>query len=149
MEAPKKVVKEAKAKIAARKVPETAPKPELVEFNYDTEDDGASATVAAMQPGQVAPIALQEFDYAENETVTPYFQEVAPTPMPAAGLFLITGQVRLDRRGQQPVTAEQTRLVYANNFQEAVAKYSSYFAGLSNQAERYTVVGAGGSEAIR
>ena len=147
MEAPKKVVKEAKAKLVAKKAPEPAPKPDLVEFNYETEEDGAAAVVAAMQPTTAAPLALQEFDYSENEMATPSFQQVAPAP--AGGLFLITGQVRLDRRGQAPITAEQTRLVFANNFQEAVAKYSSYFAGMSNPAERYTVVGAGGSEAIR
>lgn len=64
-------------------------------------------------------------------------------------LFFIEGRVRLDQAGRNdPIFAEQKRLVWAQSFEQAVQKYNAYFAGLSNQNEKYTVVSAGGSEAI-
>ena len=63
-------------------------------------------------------------------------------------LFLIKGRVRRDAIGSDSVFAEQERLVWAKTFEEAVSKFTSYFAELSNYNERYTVVGAGGTEAI-
>ena len=63
-------------------------------------------------------------------------------------LFLIEGRVRRDAIGEEPIFSEQKRLVWAQTFEDAVRKYNVYFAGLSNFNERYSVVMAGGSEAI-
>lgn len=63
-------------------------------------------------------------------------------------LYMIEGRVRRDAIGEDSVFSDQKRLVWAKSFEEAVRKYNSYFAGLSNFNERYSVVMAGGSEAI-
>lgn len=124
-----------------------------VEFNYEEEADQAYA--AAMTPtAQTQQPVRVEFDYTEDEgapMVAAVQAGAAPRPMfdTSANMFLINGRVRLDRAGQDPVVAEQQRLVYAHNFNEAVMKYTAYFTSLSNPNERYTVIGAGGSEAIR
>lgn len=64
-------------------------------------------------------------------------------------LYLIEGRVRMDQMGSsEPVFSDQKRLVWAYTFEEAVGKFTSYFAGISTVSQRYTVVGAGGSESI-
>jgi len=64
-------------------------------------------------------------------------------------LYLIEGRVRMDQMGSnEPIFSEQRRLVWAYTFEEAVGKFSNYFAGLSTPMQRYSVNGAGGSESI-
>jgi len=64
-------------------------------------------------------------------------------------LYLIEGRVRMDQIGSsEPVFSDQKRLVWAYAFEEAVGKFTNYFAGISTTSQRYTVVGAGGSESI-
>jgi len=64
-------------------------------------------------------------------------------------LYLIEGRVRMDQMGSsEPIFSDQKRLVWAYTFEEAVGKFTSYFAGISTVSQRYTVVGAGGSESI-
>jgi len=64
-------------------------------------------------------------------------------------LYLIEGRVRMDQMGSsEPVFSDQKRLVWAYAFEEAVGKFTNYFAGISTTSQRYTVVGAGGSESI-
>jgi len=64
-------------------------------------------------------------------------------------LYLIEGRVRMDQMGSsEPVFSDQKRLVWAYSFEEAVGKFTNYFAGISTVSQRYTVVGAGGSESI-
>jgi hypothetical protein len=64
-------------------------------------------------------------------------------------LYLIEGRVRMDQMGSsEPVFSDQKRLVWAYSFEEAVGKFTNYFAGISTTSQRYTVVGAGGSESI-
>lgn len=123
---------------------------EPVEFDYEQEAEQAYAS--AMNPGapQIAATPGVEFDYAELDEAGGVAVRAGATPVSLGdSVFLIVGSVRLDRQGQAPITAEQTRIVYASDFNQAVAKFTSYFAGLSNATDRYTVVGASGSEAIR
>jgi hypothetical protein len=55
----------------------------------------------------------------------------------------------MDQMGSsEPVFSDQKRLVWAYSFEEAVGKFTKYFAGISTVSQRYTVVGAGGSESI-
>lgn len=64
-------------------------------------------------------------------------------------LYLIEGRVRMDQMGSsEPVFSDQKRIVWAYSFEEAVGKFNNYFAGISTTSQRYTVVGAGGSESI-
>jgi hypothetical protein len=64
-------------------------------------------------------------------------------------LYLIEGRVRMDQMGSnEPVFSDQRRLVWAYSFEEAAGKFSNYFAGISTTSQRYTVIGAGGSESI-
>lgn len=125
---------------------------ELVEFNY--EDESSQTYTPEMMPAPSQQMTNNvEFDYAEDEGVhmptTMSAQLARPTSDNSANLYLITGKVRMDRAGQDPIIADQQRIVYAHNFNEAVAKYTAYFSSLNNQNERYTVVGASVSEAIR
>ena len=119
--------------------------PEPVEFNYEDETAAAAYNVAVNSPA-AAPQPVYEYALEEQAATTAVHTMV---DMSASTLFLINGHVRLTRRGEDPITAEQTRLVYARDFNEAVAKYNNYFASLSNPNEIYVVIGAGGSEAIR
>lgn len=120
------------------------PVQERVEFNYEDETVDAAYNTAINSPS-AAPQSVYEYAMEEQgaSVNTPL------TYAPQTSLFLINGHVRLTRQGQEPITAEQTRIVEARDFNEAVSKYNNYFASLSNPNEIYTVVGAGGSEAIR
>jgi hypothetical protein len=131
--------------------PKTEEKP--VEFDYETEADKAYAN--AMSPSVSHTPSLHtnraEFDYAEDEGAPVQQQtQVSSSVLDVSlNLFIVNGRVRLDRSGQDPVVADQQRLVYAHNFNEAAMKYNSYFVSMSNGAERYSVISIGGSEAIR
>jgi hypothetical protein len=64
-------------------------------------------------------------------------------------LYLIEGRVRMDQIGSsESVFSDQKRLVWAYAFEEAIGKFTNYFAGISTTSQRYTVVSAGGSESI-
>ena len=126
-----------------------------VEFDYEEEAERSNSAPLQLSISQAPSDSLSdrlEFDYSEDEGApmpvqiqTTYAQQ--PSVMP--NLFLINGRVRMERAGSAPIEAEQQRIVYASNFVEAVAKYNAYFTSLSSPGERYTVIGAGGSEAIR
>jgi hypothetical protein len=124
------------------------------EFNYEEEADRAYANAMNPATQHVATpnqTNRAEFDYAEEEGA-PAQQQVQPAyPMhdTSLNLYLISGRVRLERNGQAPVIADQQRLVFALNFNEAAMKYNSYFVSMSNAAERYSVDSMSGSEAIR
>jgi hypothetical protein len=124
------------------------------------------------QPNQVP----REFNYEEelaNQGLLPNWREVSatdpqPAPQPAPvspmvtrqspsaaygqlNLYLIEGTVQMRplQPGRQPIQAEQRRIVWANNIDEAIQKYSSYFSSLNTALEVYVVLNAAGSEAIR
>lgn len=65
-------------------------------------------------------------------------------------LFLVEGLVRMQRiTGDGGVVqVDQKRIIWANDVDEAMAKFQNYFRNLSNPSETYTVVRAIGSEAI-
>ena len=67
-----------------------------------------------------------------------------------SNLYLIEGLVRMHPHAQNrgAVQAEQRRIVWANDIDEAIEKFGAYFRDLSNANEYYVVVRAGGSEAI-
>lgn len=126
-----------------------------IEFDYGEEAERSNFAPSHLSISQAPSDSLSnrvEFDYSEDEGApmpvqiqTTYAQQ--PSVMP--NLFLINGRVRMERAGSAPIEADQQRIVYASNFVEAVAKYNAYFTSLSSPGERYTVIGAGGSEAIR
>lgn len=124
------------------------------EFNYEEEADRAYANAMNPTVQHTAP-SIQtnraEFDYAEEQgaPIQQQVQVAHPVHDTSMNMFLVTGRVRLDRPGQEAVVAEQQRLVYARNFNEAAMKYNMYFASMSNTNDRYTVISVGGSEAIR
>lgn len=139
-----------KAKTGSK--PKKAAQPEPVEFNYEEEAETAYANAMDASTAQVpSASSLVEFDYAGEEQLQPTSSGMQ---MPVsigdmANIYIVTGSVRLDRQGQKPIVAEQVRLVYARDFNEAVAKYNAYFTSMSGDGGRYTVLGASGSEAIR
>lgn len=126
-----------------------------IEFDYGEEAERSNSAPLQLSISQAPSDSLSsrvEFDYSEDEGApmpvqiqTTYAQQ--PSVMP--NLFLINGRVRMERAGSAPIEADQQRIVYASNFVEAVAKYNAYFTSLSSPGERYSVIGAGGSEAIR
>ena len=66
-------------------------------------------------------------------------------------LYMINGRVRLEQNTGVDVIrqeADQMRLVWALNDDEAVEKYTRYFADLSNAGERYVVLGVSITESI-
>ena len=127
----------------------------LVEFDYCEETEQSNSAPPQLSISQAPSNNLSgrvEFDYSEDEGAPMPIQSqttypLQPSVMP--NLFLINGRVRMERAGSAPIEAEQQRIVYASNFIEATAKYNAYFTSLSSPGERYTVIGAGGSEAIR
>lgn len=123
--------------------------PQPAAFDYEQDDakyDGLSRT------------GNQPYEFEMINPTPPDLVPAPPAQFPirtaedmalADQLFLIEGRVRLDQTGRNdPIFADQKRLVWAQSFEQAVQKYNAYFAGLSNFNEKYTVVSAGGSEAI-
>jgi hypothetical protein len=91
----------------------------------------------------------------EDEVVNTEIPVQQPKPTPVSkqvenNLYLVVGTVRMDPLipGRGGAQADQHRLVWASNVQEAMAKYQRYFDGLNNHAERYTVINMAVSEAI-
>lgn len=135
------------------------PKEELVEFDYEKMDDSAYSSIMSM-PHKNAPEVEQFEAVAPPPSVATMVKEPVSTMSGLFGgqvssqknqdLFMIEGRVRLDQIGaEEPIFSDQKRLVWASDFNEAVGKFSDYFRGLSNQNQRYSVVHAGGTEAIR
>lgn len=131
---------------------------EVVEFDYEKMDDGAYSAMMSMphvNPAEAGVVTIN--------IPSPKVENIAPTTVPVYDitfggsmqksdleLFSIEGRVRLDQVGsEEPIFSDQKRLVWASNFDEAVAKFSNYFRGLSNNNQRYSVVHAGGTEAIK
>lgn len=135
-------------------------KEQLVEFDYEKMDDSAYSSLMSM-PHKNA----EEIEKFDAGMVLAKDAAIVNTPVPTMttlfggsmtanakeqDLFLIEGRVRLDQIGaEEPIFSDQKRLVWASDFNEAVGKFSNYFRGLSNQNQRYSVVAAGGTEAIR
>lgn len=66
-------------------------------------------------------------------------------------LYMINGRVRLEQNTGIEIArqdADQMRLVWAVDDEEAVSKFTRYFSDLSNANERYTVLGVSITEAI-
>lgn len=125
---------------------------QLVEFNYEDEagqSDAPTNRIVEQQRNAQPAVNREEFDYgaavAENAPINAP-QSYSP---PGSNVFLVTGRVRMDRVGQEPITAEQVRIVYANNYNEAALKFNNYFISMSSNTERYTVLNISMSEAIR
>ena len=130
---------------------------EIVEFDYDKMDDSAYSAIMS------TPHANPTEAGATINMTTPTPENIVPSTVPVYDitfggsmqksdleLFSIEGRVRLDQVGlEEPIFSDQKRLVWASNFDEAVAKFSNYFRGLSNHNQRYSVVHAGGTEAIK
>jgi hypothetical protein len=127
-----------------------------VEFDYEAEVNNTYTIATNSNILQVSNPDINRINPVINRTEFEYDESVSapvsvqnPQSYSTSNLFLISGRVRMERAGSAPIEADQQRIVYANNFVEAVAKYTAYFTSLSSPGERYTVIGAGGSEAIR
>ena len=130
--------------------------PEPVPFNYEADD--SDAVYENMMRG--VPIeAARPVNYSVPYNTTPeqpmQFTDYSTQRLPPLvngkldQLFLIEGRVRMDAIGNpEPIFSDQKRLVWAENFDDAVRKFSVYFASLSNNGQRYVVVAAGGTEAL-
>ena len=77
----------------------------------------------------------------------------APRVQHSAGkmLFLINGRVRMDSTavGGGSIQSDQTRLVWADNDEQAVQKFMKHFTDMTTSDSVYTVIGASISEAIQ
>jgi len=123
---------------------------EPIEFDYETfgNDDtynqimntSQSFTTPVNPSVREMPVSAPETFYNNPELIMSDKAQL---------LYLIEGRVRMDQMGSsEPVFSDQKRLVWAYSFEEAIGKFSNYFAGISTTSQRYTVVGAGGSESI-
>jgi hypothetical protein len=127
---------------------------ELVELDYETfgSDDTYNQMMNTQQSfTTTANPSVREMPAVVTVTSPETFYNNPELIMAdkAQLLYLIEGRVRMDQMGSsEPVFSDQKRLVWAYTFEEAVGKFTSYFAGISTTSQRYTVVGAGGSESI-
>lgn len=135
---------------------------EIVEFDYEKLDDAVYSSLMSTPHAKSAEPETITINMppptAENMVYTGpvipvqsmTFGEVNMKADSNLELFSIEGRVRLDQIGaEEPIFSDQKRLVWASSFDEAVAKFSNYFKGLSTYNQRYSVVHAGGTEAIR
>jgi len=139
-------------KFGSKNKPKNPQPVESVEFDYDA--DNSDATYAALMTGQNPPPARAVVPGTEPVNTgmpfTEYNEDYIISASPAGQiLFYIEGRVRLDQVGaNEPIIADQKRLVWAGSFEEAVQKFSTYFGKLSTPMQKYSVISAGGSEAI-
>lgn len=130
--------------------------PEAIPFDYESDGNDdvyqniMSGSVPTTMVARQAPPSMHPtlaVDFNMNETPSYHLPPLVNGKLDQ--LFFIEGRVRLDVMGSpEPVFSEQKRLVWAESFDDAVRKFSTYFASLSNNSQRYTVIGAGGTEAI-
>lgn len=139
----RKVSEMARPKGAKNKTAETP-----TEFNYEDSD---ALYQNVMSTGAVAPVR-DEVDLAMGGYTAPVQVNVpvptAPTRGQASLLYLVEGKIRLDQDGSPPIVADQRRIVNATSIDDALSKFVSYFAAMSNPVQRYTVVQAAAAEAI-
>lgn len=131
---------------------------EAEQFDYESQGDNDDLYTAIMTgQGEANPATAVRQHTAEPRIKRPE-KETFNMQMPSLPvvkesdfdqLFFIEGKVRRDAIGEDAVFAEQKRLVWASSFEKAVQKFNVYFANLSNNNERYTVIMAGGTEAIQ
>lgn len=127
--------------------PEPAKRPKG--FQPGHQDWRKKRTEAAAQANMVA------FDYADVEGGPAAQAKAAADASPLAqavaqgNIYLVEGQIRLDRQNQPPVVADQRRIVYANSDDQALQKFMAYFTSMNSPTGFYSVVSAGCSEAIR
>jgi hypothetical protein len=77
-------------------------------------------------------------------------QPVANLPIGGSNLYFVEGMVQaVTGGGTSKQHAQQNRIVWADNPQEAMQKYSAYFASLNNPTTFYSVVNMACSEAIK
>jgi len=72
-------------------------------------------------------------------------------PVAAGGstLYFVEGMVQaITDNGTSKQHAQQSRIVWANNAQDAMQKYTNYFASLNNPTTFYSVINMACSEAI-
>lgn len=72
------------------------------------------------------------------------------TPANDEKLFLINGTVRMDPLvpGRSGAQSDQTRVVWAQNLDQAAGKYVAHFTALNTPTEQYTVVNIAVTEAL-
>ena len=135
---------------------------EVVEFDYDRMDDAAYSSLMSTPHANPAESGTITINIPPPNAETMVYTSPAIPLQPVSfgevnmktdsnlELFSIEGRVRLDQVGvEEPIFSDQKRLVWASSFDEAVGKFSNYFKGLSTYNQRYSVVHAGGTEAIR
>lgn len=120
------------------------------EFMYEDSD---ALYQQVMSSGAVAPTQPINAPVEVTTSVsydTPAPAAYTPPAVVAATSFtyFVEGKVRLDQEGSPPIFSDQRRIVNARNADEALEKFMSYFANMSNPIQRYTVVQAGASETI-
>jgi hypothetical protein len=123
---------------------------ESVEFDYEIAgSDEIYNQIMNTEQSFTTPINPSVREMPAMATETYYNNPELIMSDKAQLLYLIEGRVRMDQMGSsEPIFSDQRRLVWAYTFEEAVGKFTNYFAGISTTSQRYTVVGAGGSESI-
>jgi len=123
------------------------------DVNYHKVITGGEIPIVSHTEDYVVPLAMGGY----NTTTLPYIpsehqhQEIARNVLVVNNdlLFFVEGKVRLQTASNQNVVADQTRLVWAKDSDEAIKKFTDYYVNLSNEIERYSLVGAKISEAIK
>jgi len=110
------------------------------DFNNDEYYNAMMAKAAAGVTSDAA--ASVEEDQVE------YPHSFHQPPSPPTKLFLVEGKVKMESITNGMMVADQRRIVNAANIDEALTKFVSHFSSLSNDNETYTVLHAGGSEAL-
>lgn len=125
-----------------------------VEFDYDRDDGRFDMNYNPLSTTGSSTYASDVF-VQPQETFA-----VDPRSVPSTSqynepktrkMFLVEGEVQLNPTtpGRGAVVAKQFRLVMALDDNEAIAKYISYFMGLSDSESRYAVLSAAAMETIQ
>jgi hypothetical protein len=126
---------------------------EPVVFDYENEEP-SQINQEVTAASDAAYKAQAEYDFADEEGLPSDLIEFSderalPPKINNQSLYFIEGNIRLEQVGSEPVSSDQTRIVWGNSLNEALNKYATYFHGMSNANQRYTVVEARGTEALR
>lgn len=117
-------------------------------FDYDRDDAGFDNNYreVPLNTGYVQSNLVISNDTFTQGINQEYFRNnMMPT------LYLVEGEVHMSstQQGRGSISSKQFRLVSASTEQDAVRKYTNYFASLNDVASTYTVVRAAAMEPIQ
>ena len=127
---------------------QNAPSVPLKVFDYDRDDAGFDNNYreVPLNTGYVQSNLAVSNDSFPQVIDQEYVRDhMMPT------LYLVEGEVHMSstQQGRGSISSKQFRLVSASTEQDAVRKYTNYFASLNDDASTYTVVRAAAMEPIQ